>query len=67
MANLTEWVEVTAEMRGDPAVPREYIERALALIKNGKEAVEVYPNGQPSMKDVYDIAARLEAAVATKN
>jgi hypothetical protein len=53
-------VEATAQARGEPSVDRLYIREALRRINSGQENVQRYPLGKPSLKDVYDVAARLE-------
>jgi hypothetical protein len=62
-----EFVEEAAKIRGDPTVSREYIEKALVLISENKVEVQRYPNGVPSLLDVYKVAAQLESEAAIKN
>lgn len=52
-------VERAATIRGDPAIPRDFISDALEQIESGTAEVERYPNGAPSLKDIYDLAVRL--------
>lgn len=62
MSDLEQLADLTiaaAEARNDPAVPRALIMEALRRIQNGQEKVQRYPTGLPSLKDTYDIAARL--------
>lgn len=66
-ATIAELVANAAKIRNQPPVDRCYVEQALKLIKDGREVVERYPNGAPSLKDVYDIAVRLESTQSTKN
>ncbi len=52
-------VENAANARGEPEIPREFIVEAMCKIERGEEEVVLYPTGAPSLKGVYDIAARL--------
>jgi len=53
-------VESAAKLRGDPPVARQYIEEAMQQIDSRKEVeVDRYPTGRPSLKGIYDVAARL--------
>jgi DNA replicative helicase MCM subunit Mcm2 (Cdc46/Mcm family) len=66
--SLIPLIEAAAKMRGKPPVLRQYIKEALQRIDAGTETVSKYPNtGLPSLKGVYDIAAKLESAAAPKN
>lgn len=60
-------VEKAAQARNEPPVARQYIDEALRRINAGQEKVLKYPNGEPSLKGVYEIAVRLESEVSTKN
>ncbi len=64
---LIELVEGAARARRQPSIPRHFIEEALQRIDSGKEDIDRYPSGSPSLKDIYDIAMRIECASATKN
>ncbi len=60
-----ELVEDTARARGDKAILRKFILAAIQGIETGEEDVDRYPiTNAPSLKGVYEIAARLEAAEA---
>ncbi len=64
--SLANVVAVAAKMRGDPLVMMDFIRDALERIRDGKEVVEEYPaTGNPSLRDVYKIAARLQQEAAT--
>ena len=65
---LTQIVEDAATLREEPSIPRKFIEKALSRIDNGLELedVECYPTGEPTLKGIYQVAARLEAAESTK-
>ena len=65
--SLISLVEAAAQARNQPPVPRQFIEEALRRINAGEEEVSRYPMGSPSLRGIYDIAARLEGAVAVKN
>ena len=64
---LVEFVEATAKARKEPPVARQYIEEALRRIDAKEEGVSRYPSGSPSLKGIYNIAARLESEAAIKN
>lgn len=66
MRLMTKMVEGAAQARNEPPVARKHIEEALRRIDAGKETVQVYPSGRPSLKAVYDVAARLESSASTK-
>jgi hypothetical protein len=59
-------VEGSAEARGNPPVERRFITEALQRIADKLEVVPRYPTGSPTLKGIYDIATRLEAAAAIK-
>jgi hypothetical protein len=56
---MIELVKRAAEIRGDIPISREFIKEALKGIKSGKFEASKYPTGEPSLKDVYDIAFSL--------
>ena len=56
---MIELVEGTAKFRNDPAVPRDFITEALERIEAGQEKVSRYPTGAPTLKGVYEVAARM--------
>jgi len=58
-------VESSAEVRGDPKIPRDFITEALEKIESGEEDVVRYPMGGPSLKGVYEIAQRLYSQSTT--
>jgi hypothetical protein len=59
--SLVELVESAAEARNNPPVERKYIEEALKRIVDGRETVQRYPMGAPSLLGVYSIALQLES------
>lgn len=64
---FVELVEGAARARNNPPIARHYLEQALQRIEAGQEQVCIYPGGKPSLRAVYEIAARLEASEAVKN
>lgn len=56
---IIELVEGAALARKEPKIPRDFITEALERVNSGKEIVERYPTGAPSLKGVYNIASRL--------
>lgn len=60
-------VEDAARARNNPPVERKYIDEALKRVETGKEKVQRYPSGAPSLLGVYDIALRLESDDAEKH
>ncbi len=69
MTNRTmiELVEDAAKIRNEPPVPREFIDEILRQIHDGLIDAPRYPNGVPSLKDVYLLAVKLENETTTKN
>ncbi|HVV14891.1 MAG TPA: hypothetical protein VHD55_00580 [Candidatus Paceibacterota bacterium] len=67
MSDMVKLVEDTAQGRGDTPVPREYIERALEEINQGKHAVKTYPTGAPTLTAVYAVAVMLYAKTQPKH
>lgn len=65
--SLVELAEKSALARAGIPIAREYIEEAIMLIESGEEEVVRYPSGQPSLKGIYEIAARLESVAAVRN
>ncbi len=51
-------VAKSAQLRGDPYIPKEFYKKALEKIVSGKKSRR-YDSGYPSMKRVYEIAAVL--------
>lgn len=64
---LIELINGAAKARNELPVPKQYIEEALRRIDAGQEEVIRYPNGNPSLKDAYDVAARLFDEAVVKN
>jgi len=64
-STMIDLIESSAEVRGDPKIPRDFITEALEKIASGEEEVERYPMGGPSMKGVYRIAHRLYSESTT--
>jgi len=64
---LAELVENAAKVRKNLPVERKYIDEALSRIDAGQEEVDSYPLGGPSLKGVYEIAARIESESMDKN
>jgi hypothetical protein len=61
------FVEEAAQFRKEPPVERIFIIKALEKIESGEEDVKRYPMGSPTMKGVYDLAARLQEEFSSKN
>jgi len=56
-----------AKARGEEiSVPEEFIAKALQKIEAGEAEVARYPNGSPSLKDVFDLAVQLWAETNAK-
>jgi hypothetical protein len=58
-----------ARMRKQPTVNRKYVEEALRQIDAGQEVASRFPSGQPSLAEIYKLAASIQAAAkaAMKN
>ena len=56
---LVTLVEGAAIARGEEIIHRDFIVEALERVEKGKEIVQRYPTGAPSLKEVYDVALRL--------
>ncbi|HZS43194.1 MAG TPA: hypothetical protein VFA52_03185 [Candidatus Paceibacterota bacterium] len=61
-SRMVEFVNGAALARQQPTLPHDYIVEALERIDKGKEKAKKYPTGSPSLKDTYDVAARLQSA-----
>ncbi len=60
MKTFTELVEIAAQLRHEPAVPRQFITLAMWGIERGFVSAKRYACGEPLLEDVYLIATRLE-------
>ncbi len=57
--SFIELVAKSAELRGDPYIPKEFYRKALEKIISEEEKSRRYDSGYPSVKRVYEIAAVL--------
>lgn len=55
-------VEDASKVRRDPPINRVFINDAIRKIREGEVKVPRYPNGFPSLKSTYDVAASLQSS-----